>query len=113
MHVDDVGAERDVDGAGDAGAISGEHQARFVMRAVHLVEVPAERPAEAEVVFGAVVGGDGEGVGGFAGHAELALGQLRRHVLAGLAGEGEFEIVNRRRAIHGDGLDDAALESSR
>ena len=57
-----------------------------------------------------IAGGDGEGVGRLAGHAELAAGQLRGDVLAGLAGEGQLEIVDRRRAVHGDGLDDAALD---
>ena len=110
VHVDDVGAEGDVDGAGDAGAIGGEDQARFVVRAIHVVEMPAQRPAEAELVLRAVVGGDGEGVGGLAGHAEFPLRQLRRDVLAGLAGEGQLEVVDRRGAVHGDRLDDAALD---
>ena len=72
-----------------------------------LLEVAAQGGAESQVVLGAGAGGDGEGVGGLAGHAELAGVQAGRHVLAGLAGQRQLEIVDRRRAVHGHGLDDA------
>ena len=80
------------------------------MRAFAGVDVFAERFTEAALVLGAIVRGDREGVGRFAGHAERSAGKLRSHVLTCLAGERQFEIVDSRRAIHGDGLDDAALD---
>ena len=54
--------------------------------------------------------GDGEGVGRLAGHAELAGGQLGGHVFAGLAGHGQLEVVDGRRAVQGHRAEQAALD---
>ena len=56
VHVDDVGAEGDVDRAGDAGAVGGQHQAGVGVRAAEVVEVLAEGGAEAEAAFAARAG---------------------------------------------------------
>ena len=76
VHVDDVGAQGDVDGAGDAGAVGGQHQAGLGVGTVELVEVPAQGGAQAQLVLGAGAGGDGKSVGRLAGHAELPGRQL-------------------------------------
>jgi hypothetical protein len=109
MHVDNIGAEGDVNGARNAGAISRQYQARLRMRTVEAVEVLAQRPAESAFVFRSVAGGHGEGVGSFSGHAELAGRKLRRDVLAGLTGDGEFKIMYRRRTVQRHRLEDSVL----
>ena len=44
MHMHDVRAKRDVHSARNAGAIGGEHQARFAVRAIHVVDVTPQVP---------------------------------------------------------------------
>ena len=56
-------------------------------------------------MLGPGAGGDGKGVGCLAGHAEPALVQRGRHVLAGLARQGQLEIVDGGGPVHGHGLD--------
>ena len=103
MHVDDVGAERDVDRARDADPVRGQDQAVVGVFGIEILEMLPEGPAEAELVVGAETGGHREGVGRVADHAELPLRKLGRDVLARLAGDRQLEIVDRRGAVHGDG----------
>ena len=70
------------------------------MGTAELIDVAAQGGAEPAFVFRAALRGDGEGVGRLAGHAELARVQLRADVLAGLAGEGQLEVVDGGRAVH-------------
>src|SRR5207249_943020 len=94
-----------------AGPVGGHDETRVGVWAVEVFEhVPAEGGAEADVVDRTVLGGDGEGVGRLAGHAELAAGQLLRHVLAGLAGVGQLEVVDGGRAVHRHRGNDATLD---
>ena len=67
-----------------------------------LAQAPPQRFAHAQPI--AIAGRDGfvHLAPGFFGRAEAPVGQDRFHILAGMAGHGDFEIVNRRRAIHGE-----------
>ena len=75
VHVDDVGAQGDVDRAGDAGAVRGQDEAAVGVGAVEPVDVAAQGVAQAQFVVLAGLAGDGEGVGRLGGHAEGALVQ--------------------------------------
>src|SRR5712692_7393701 len=46
---------------------------------------------------------------GFGGHAELAFAEASFDVFGGVAGERDFEIMNKRGAVHGDSRDEAAV----
>jgi len=46
---------------------------------------------------------------GFGGHAELAFTEACFDVFGGVAGQGDFEIVDERRSVHGDSGDEAAF----
>src|SRR5205807_2108198 len=60
--------------------------------------------------LGAAAGRHGKGVGGFARHAELTAGKLGRDVFARLAGDGELQVVNGRRAVHRHGREQPAAD---
>src|SRR5262249_53958638 len=77
--------------------------------AVEPVEVAAQGGAEPDLVVGAGAGGDGEGVGGLAGHTELPGRQAGRDVLAGIAGQGQLEVVDGGGTVEGDRLEQALL----
>ena len=95
----------DVNGAGDAGAVGGQHQAAVGVRTAQLLHVLAQSGAQAPLVLGPDPRRQSEGVGRLAGHAELALVQRRADVLAGLARQGQLEVVDGGRAVHRHGLD--------
>ncbi len=46
---------------------------------------------------------------GFFGHAELARAETGFDVFGSVAGERDLEVVDQRRAVHGDSGDEAAL----
>src|SRR5262249_30285424 len=100
VNVNHVGAHRDVDRAGDTRPMTGKDKTAVDMRTIQIVEVFAERGAEADLVFRAVAGGDREGVRRLAGHAELTDRQTGGDVFAGFAGEGQLEVVDRRGPVH-------------
>src|SRR5205823_4989210 len=95
---------------GDGGAVGGQHDAALGVGTVEVVHVAPQRGAEAEVVLRPGPGGDGEGVGRVAGHAEGPFVERGADVLAGLAGQGQLEVVDGRGAVHDHGLDQAALD---
>src|SRR5262245_14835982 len=80
------------------------------VRTTDIVDVLAECRSKADTLFAADFGGSRECLGGFAGHAELAARELGGDVLARLAGQRQFEVVDRRGAVHGDALDQAAVD---
>src|SRR5258708_34063760 len=45
----------------------------------------------------------------FFGHGELAFAEAGCHVFGRVSGERDFEVVDERRAVHGDSADEAAL----
>src|SRR5262249_26463110 len=57
----------------------------------------------------AQLGGAGECLSRLAGHAKLSARKLGRDVFASLARESQLEVVDRRGAVHGNALNDAAL----
>ena len=74
------------------------------------LEMPSQRPAEADIIFRSIAGGDGEGIGRLTGHAEVPLRKLHRDVLAGFACKRKLKVMDRRRAVHGHGLEHPALD---
>src|SRR5262245_8590759 len=110
MHVNNVGSDSDVYRHRHVSLHRGAKHAVLAVRAMNLVDVLAERLAESLLVDRAALRGDREGIGRLAGHAEVPARQLGHDVLAGLADESEFEVVNRCRTVHRDGLDQAALD---
>ena len=66
----------------------------------------AEGRAQAGAGFGRAVACVGEEFGGLAGEAEGAGHEPRADVLAGPAGDGELEVVDRRRTVQGQAVED-------
>src|SRR5262245_57280532 len=110
VHVDDVSPDGDVDGAGDSRATGGADEARVRVRAADVVDVLAQRGAKPDALLAAGPGGAGEGLGRFAGHAELTPGKLGGYVFTRLASKRELEVMDGRGSVHGDALDDAAFD---
>ncbi len=98
-----IGADGDVHGDGDAGAVGVEQQARFGARvAGALVQCPPERLSHADAVAIAFDDGAVHFAPGLFGGAEASVGQDGFHVFAGVSGEGDFEIVNGGGTIQGE-----------
>ena len=69
-----------------------------------------ERGPEAALILSALLCRDREGIGRLAGHAEVAGVKLCPHVLARLAGQCQFKVMDRGRPVHRHGPDHAALD---
>ena len=111
VHVDDVGAEGDVDRAGDAGPVRGQHQADVGVRAAEVVDVAGRgRRPRPMLVLAPLRAATAKASAVSRAMPKLPVVELRGHVLARLAGEGQLEVVDRRRAVHRHGADHAALD---
>ena len=108
MHVHGVRAKSDVDGAGNAGAMRRQNKAGLRMAAADVIEVAAQGGPQSQLILGTGAGRHREGIGRLAGHAELSGGQGGGHVLAGLPGQRQLAIVNRRRPVQHHGAHQAA-----
>ena len=93
--------ERDVDRAGDAGAVGGQHEARVGVRAADVVDVLAERAAEAELVLAPSWAATAKASAVSRAMPNWPPGSCAADVLARLAGEGQLEVVDGGRAVHG------------
>ena len=109
MHVDDVGADRHVNGdrnleprrrAEDAGA----RELRLLSR-----EEPQHRLADTEARSDAVVDRVVQQPSCFFGHPEAARAERLVDVLGRGADQRDLEVVNDRRAVGGDRRDEPAL----
>src|SRR5579885_3290427 len=103
MRMRGVGSDGDMDGYGNAAAVSLKQQAaRRVSRSCDQFEPAAQGFADAEAFAISARNGAVELAAGFLGRAEAAIGQYGFDIFAGLSGERDFEIVNRGRAVHGE-----------
>jgi len=104
MHVRNVRADGEMDGHGDLMLVGSYEDAGirvFDFDDPAIKELPGGftvADADAMRKFGEFV----DVLAGFGGHAELAFAEARIDVFGGVAGEGDFEIVDERRAVHGD-----------
>src|SRR5271170_2446895 len=107
MHMDDVGAERDMDGRRNPGSMRCSKDARvaelelcaFDLAAGHFTETPA------------LLGGDSRGAiqkcSSLLDHAEIALVEFRRNVLRSASGKGQFEVMDDGGSIGSDATQNA------
>ncbi len=100
MRVRSVGSHRHVYGDGRRSAVSLQHQAeRRISRVGRGFQAPAQRFADSQPVAHAFGDGAIHLAAGFFRRSEAAVRQRRLHVLAGVPGQRDFEIVNGRGAI--------------
>ena len=111
MHMRDVRADGEMNRQGDAVFVSGNKNAGI--RVFDFDDAAREKlPGGFAVADANAVGKLGEFVdvlAGFGGHPELPFTEAGFDVLGAVAGEGDLEIVDERRAVHGDSRDEAAL----
>ena len=72
VHVNDVGAQCDVNRAGNPGAMRSQDQATVGMRAAEFLDVLAQGCSETDLILSPCPGGEGEGVGRLPRHTELS-----------------------------------------
>src|SRR6266436_4568415 len=110
VHVGDIGADGDVHGDGDAKFVSSGQDAGACVGDIDYGVV--EELAGSFAVAEAGAHGDFcdlvEVFAGFRGHAEGAGAETGFDVFGSVTDESDFEIVNERGAVHGDGGDKAA-----
>ena len=110
MHVDDVGAHRDMHGGRNLETPRrGEDREALELRAAPSFDVTANRSAETETVAIAKDDGPVDLFPGLPSHSELAAAEDSVHLLGGLAGDRGLEVVNDPRAVERDRGDEAAL----
>ena len=109
MLVDDIGADGDVHGDRDVELRGGgeDGETRDSGNLARRAASPSARPG-AEAARHAVGKRGVHAASGLIDHAEGAVIESALHVLARLALVAEFEVVNRARAVEGDGVEDAA-----
>ncbi len=110
MNVRNIRADGDVDSHRNFFAIGGgENAFREILRARALAneEFP-RRFTEADAGAARERGHFVDVAASFFGHAEFAFAENGVNIFRSAAGHGDFEIVNQRRAVHGDAADEAA-----
>src|SRR5712692_1071944 len=111
VHVRNVRADGEMDGDGDAMLVSGDEDAGI--RVLDIDDAAGKKlPSGFAVADADALGKFGEFVdvlAGFRGHAELAFADAGFDVFGSVAGEGDFEIVDERGAVHGDSGNEAAF----
>jgi hypothetical protein len=111
MHVGNVGADGEMNGYGNAVLVRGYENAVvsvFDFDDAAREELPggfAIANSNALSKLGNVI----DVLAGFCGHAELAFAESRFNVFGSVSGEGDFEIVEERSAVHGDSGDETAF----
>ncbi len=111
VHVRDVRTDGEMDRHGNAVFVRSNEDAGtcvFVIDAAAREELPGSfTVADVDAVrkFGEFV----DVLAGFGGHAELAFTDAGFDVFGGVAGQRDFEIMDERRAVHGDAGNEAAF----
>src|SRR5262245_36226771 len=108
MNVDDVCSDRDVYRDGDFQKVG-----RMQDREIGVLRVRLDQGAAYRLAYAAIFGGPAsdrlvDQTPGFFGHPERAAPQSRVDVFRSPSRDGDLEIVNHARAVHGDGRNKAA-----
>src|SRR5262245_7157966 len=110
MHVDDVGADGDVHGGGQAGARSRGEDAGGAMRQAGSLDRISHGTAEPLACRDAFTRGPVQELAGLARHAEEAAVEARTDVLRRAATPRHLEVVHQAGAVHRDRSQSAALD---
>src|SRR5258708_634878 len=110
MHVGNVGADGEMDGDGDAEFVGGGQDAGVCVGDIDYRVM--EKLAGGFTIAEAGAHGDFcdlvKILAGFHSHAECSGAQTGFDVFGSVADEGDLEIVDEGRAVHGEGGDEAA-----
>ena len=111
MHVRDVRADGQVNRHGDAAFV--RHGEDAEIGVFHFDDAAGKKlPGSFPVANPNAVSKFGDFVeilSCFFGHAELAFAKTGIHIFGSVSREGDFKIVNKRRAVHGDSGDESAF----
>jgi hypothetical protein len=111
MHVNDIGAHSDMNGDRDAEPCTGGKNADRVVGKLssRLVHVTPNSLAKPMAVLRAARDGFIEHAPCFFRHTKASFVNFSVHLFRGVTHEGQFEVMNDSRSIHGHGRDDASL----
>ncbi|HEX3982529.1 MAG TPA: hypothetical protein VHX12_02445, partial [Acidisoma sp.] len=101
VHVNDVGADSDVDRRGNTSLISCRKNARIGEFESTRSKRSSNPGAEPEAITGGILGHLIEKRAGLLGHPEAAVEKLGGDVFGSAANHREFEIMNDRGAVGG------------
>src|SRR5487761_300025 len=112
MDVRNIRADGEMNGDGNSGAIGGGENALVEMLRGGFFVAQEFSGGFAEADTSALREGGHfvDGAAGFLGHAEFPFAENGVDVFGRAAGDGDFEIVDERGAVHGDSADEAAAK---
>jgi hypothetical protein len=108
MHVDNIRAQGDMNGAGDVPFSGHTEQTRIGMQTAFLKQEFAQSRAQAGLVLSSLFRCSGEELSGFASHAKATVGQASFDIFAGSACQGQLDVMNGRGSIEADSGQDAS-----
>ena len=112
MHVDDIGAERDVDRCRSAEFVSGRENTLLAELEFRIEDFAADDFAEALAFRRGDLRGAIEKSAGFLGHPEDSFSEPRANIFRGPSRIGEFEVVDDSGAVGCDRADDSVAQQA-